>query len=320
MNFANVYGLAFVALAVLTNPQTVQAQHACIANYSTDGRVIRSAQEDEVLGNLPDTLADILRVQIKDSLNGRAWRAPFAQARYDDMLFTLTFFNRELGSAFTPQMQAAIVANFMSPVGLHETMAPIEQLILSDPSKYDALLERHVGAYMYWQQFSLCSENSPYSFFLYVFDRIAIRASDRSPSVAERFMRQRRAAVPKRNLGGHNLIIRQSYLHDQTRPLIHFALPPCGTDTEVRNLFFAYDLNEEVWVGIEPPLPVPSWYARGFTDWNDIDMADRRRRVQHTNPKQYAVAQSELIARFEEMQVAMGKPVEFPKNLDLNCP
>ncbi len=320
MNFANVLGLAFIALAALTAPQTVQAQHACIANYSTDGRVVRSAQEDEVLGNLSDTLADILRTQIEDALNGTAWRAPFAQARYDDMLFTLSFLDLELGPTFTPQMQAAVVAQFMSPVVLHETMEPIKELLLGDPPRFEALLERHVGAYMYWQQFSLCSVNSPYSFFQGIFERVAIEASASSANDDYRFIRERLSAVPKRNLGGQDLIIRQSYLPDQTRPLIRFALPPCGTDNEVRNIVFEYDLDGEVWVGIEPPLPVRTWYQRGFSDWDEVDMDMDRRGFQPTNPKQYAEAQSELIARFEELQVLIGMPIEFPRNLDLDCP
>jgi len=116
-----------------------------------------------------------------------------------------------------------------------------------------------------------------------------------------------------------NLIIRQSYLPDQTAPLIRFALPPCGTDSEVRNIVFEYDLDAEVWVGIAPPLPVRTWYQRGFSDWGEVDIANDRRGFQPTNPKQYEEAQSELIARFEEIQSLMGVPIEFPRNLDLGC-
>jgi len=318
MNFAKGLGLAFITLAALTIPQTVYAQHACIANYSTDGRVVRSAREDEAFSNLPDTLADILRTQIEDALNGTAWRAPFAQARYDDMLFTLFFLERELGLTFTPQMRAAVVAQFMSPVGLHETMGPIKELLLGDPPRFKALLERHVGAYMYWQQFGVCSINSPYSFFQGIFERVAIEASDSRPTDGHRIIRERLSTIPKRNLGGQNLIIRQSYLPDQTRPLIRFALPPCGTESEVRNIVFEYDLDGEMWVGIEPPLPVRTWYQRGFSDWDEVDMD--RRGFQPTNPKQYEEAQSGLIARFEELQALMGMPIEFPRNLDFNCP
>lgn len=173
---------------------------------------------------------------------------------------------------------------------------------------------------MYWEQFSLCSVNSPYWFFQGIFERVAIEASDSSPNDHYRFIRERLSAVPKRNLGGQNLIIRQSYLPDQTRPLIRFALPPCGTDYEVRNIVFEYDLDGEVWVSIEPPLPVRTWYQRGFSDWGEVDMDMDRRGFQPTNPKLYAEAQSELIARFEELQALIGMPVEFPRNLDLDCP
>lgn len=319
MNFANVLGLTAIAIIALTTPQSVQAQHTCIANYSTDGIVVRSAKEDEILGNLSDTLADILRTQIEDALNGRAWRAPFAQSRYDDMLFTLTFLDRELGKAFTPQMRAAVVAQFISPVGLQETMEPIKELLLSDPPRFEPLIERHVGAYMYWQQFSLCSFNSPYSFYKGIFERVALETSD-SPLSSQATIRERLAAVPKRNLGGHNLVIRQSYLPDNTKPRIRFALPPCGMDEEIRNVVFEYDLDAEEWIRVAPFLPVGTWYQRGFSDWEEIDMNRDRDRFQPTNPRQYAEAQSELVARFEENQAVMGVPIEFPKDIDLDCP
>lgn len=320
MHFTKALGLASIVVAVLQTPQFAQAQHACIANYSTDGRLVSSAQEEEVLGNLSDTLADILRTQIEDSLNGRAWRAPFAQARYDDMLWTLSFLERELGAAFKPQMQAAVIAQFMSPVSLHETMEPIEELILEDPKRYEALLTRHVGAFRYWQQFGLCIENSPYWFYRGLFQRAALESVGGSSTDFYRILSEAESVVPLRNLGGQNLIVRQSYLPDRTRPLVRFVLPPCGTDSEMRNIAFEYDLDAEVWVDIEAPLAIRSWYVRGFSDWNDIDMEADRRGFQPTNPKQYASAQSDLIGRFEELQVLWGRPIEFPKNLDLSCP
>ena len=48
MNFANVLGLAAIAIIALTTPQTVRAQHTCIANYSTDGIVGRVAKLVEI--------------------------------------------------------------------------------------------------------------------------------------------------------------------------------------------------------------------------------------------------------------------------------
>lgn len=140
------------------------------------------------------------------------------------------------------------MAQFMSPVTLHETMEPIKELILGNPPRFEALLERHVGAFMYWQQFSLCPENSPYAFLRTNFERIAVDASNSSSNDDYSILQERLAAVPKRNLGGEDLIIRQSYLPDQKKPLIRFAVPPCGTDIEVQNIVFEFDLDAEVWV------------------------------------------------------------------------
>ena len=317
------------ALAALALPSAAYARHSCIANYSTDGRIVRSPLEAELIGDLPGGLSGvlqlpgglstILKTRIEDALNGRGWRAPFAQARYDDMIFTLATLKAELGAAFTPELRAAIVEQFTSPVELQETMEPLRDILLSDPERFEALLDRHVGALKYWQQFGLCFQNSPYWFYQGILEEALFDPRAATTTEAMRPYKERMGSIPMRNLGGTDLIIRRSYLPDPLAPRIRYVLPPCERSGEPRDVTLEYDAASSEWTRVKPSISYRGWYARGFSDWSDIDLNRDLHDARPTSPPQFEAARAVLAERFLALQIDLELPVALPAEVELAC-
>ncbi len=104
------------------------AQTSCIANYSTGGKITRSPAEQKLLSSLPDDLREIIELRIADGFRPRGWASPFAQALYDDLIYTLAYLNDTLGDSFTNVIRYVVVDQFTSPVGI-ANLFPVEHLI-----------------------------------------------------------------------------------------------------------------------------------------------------------------------------------------------
>ena len=291
------------------------ARNACVANYANDFRIVRSDEEQRLLSAMPPDLREVTRLQIEDGFTGRGWASPFGRARYDDMLFTLDFLDNALGQNLTPVLRAAVVEQFTSPVMLGKTVEPIGRLIKAHPDRFIGLLEHHVGAHKYWEQFSLCPSHSPYVFY----DELhAIVFHEKHPgaySDMNAAYRAARSLIPMRNLGGEILIIRRSYLPDPQEPRIRFTAPPCGSDGEPRSIELGYDMESRTWSRVEPLTPTGTWYMRGF---EDPKIQDRRGPVAN-NPAEFSLVQNDLAKRFIDRQAELGLPIDFPKDPDLDC-
>ena len=321
-----MFGCALVLHAGAAN-----AQGACVAFYSTANRPVRSADEAARFVDLSPDLAELFQNQIEDAFNYSVWALPFGQARYDDLLYTLDFLREEFGSEFTPGMHAAVVAQFTSPVVLRETMDPLSELFQLNPERVESLFRYHVGGHKYWQQFGVCAVNSPYSFYNSEMATIvrettlgramrsrSLNSIDAVSREANRAYPVMRRQIPYRNLGVGalgNIIVRRDYLPDREAPRIRYAMTPCGTDHEPRNIEFVYEITTQSWVRTEPSWEIGTWNSRGFSD--PYPGGGGRDEISH--PKDFAVVQEQMARQFEERQAALGDAIPFPENLDLRC-
>ena len=304
---------ALVLCMAITGP--AYARNVCVANYANDFRIVRSDEEQRILSAMPPDLRKVTEMRIEDGFMGRGWASPFGRARYDDMLFTLDFLDDALGQNFTPVLRAAVVEQFTSPVMLDKTVEPIARLIKADPDRFFALLERHVGAYKYWEQFSLCAPHSPYAFYEELYATIFYENQTGTASDVSAEYRAARSKLPMRNLGGEILLIRRSYLPDGEEPKLRFTAPPCDAGRDLRIMEFTYDIGSQSWLRTEPVTPTGTWYERGFEDPKVQD----RRGWMANNPAEFSLVQSNLAELFVDRQAELGLPVEFPENLDLDC-
>ncbi|MEX0349698.1 MAG: hypothetical protein AB3N15_09780 [Paracoccaceae bacterium] len=311
----NIGRAVIVSFFYVASVYSAAANTACIANYTTDGRVIRSDKEDRLLSALSPDLREVVDLRIKDGFRERGWRSPFGQARYDDMLYMIDFLEKALGPGLTPVHRDAVVAQFTSPVRLRETVEPLSRLIQSDPDRFEALLHHHVGGHKYWQQFSLCAFHSPYAFYNGLHYDTFFESSTGTYADVQAAYLKARSDIPMRNLDGKVLILRRSYLPDKKEPRIRFAAPPCGTDQEPRNMEFKYDVESQAWVRTEPYLPVGTWYLLGFED----PISQGSLGPAANTPREFSEIQNSLAQRFEELQKGVGLPVEFPSDLNLDC-
>ncbi len=322
--------LVFFCTATL-NAGFVNAQDACVAFYATANRPVRSADEATRFVDLSPDLAELLQNQIEDAFNYSVWSMPFGQARYDDLLYTLDFLREEFGSEFTPGMHAAVVAQFTSPVVLRETMDPLSELFQQSPERVEDLLIHHVGGHKYWKQFGVCATNSPYAFYnsemATIVRETTLRQAMRSRGLnsitavsreANRAYPAMRKQIPYRNLGVGalgNIIVRRDYLPDREAPRIRYAMTPCGTDIEPRNIEFVYEAVTQSWVRTEPSLEIGTWNSRGFSD----PYPGQGGREEISHPKDFAVVQEQMVRQFEERQAELGDAIPFPTDLNVSC-
>lgn len=127
-----------------------------------------------------------------------------------------------------------------------------------------------------------------------------------------------RRQIPYRNLGIGalgNIIVRRDYLPDREAPRIRYAMTPCGTDIEPRNIEFAYEAATQSWVRTEPYLEIGTWNSRGFSD----PYPGQGGRDEISHPKDFAVVQEQMARQFEERQAVLGEAIPFPTNLDVSC-
>lgn len=309
--------LAILALPCMSTSNPVYAGHTdCIANYVTELTLTRSIEDERrLLGDLSSDLQEVLASRISGGFDPRGWSSPFAQARYDDLLYTLDYLIGELGSDFFPALRFAVVDQFASPLTHRNALEPLRELILSKPDRFVPLFRRHLGGFKYWQRFGLCASNSPYTVYVQWYASAFFQIHS-DPSINVRVAwHDERTGVPMRYLGNQRPIIRRSYLPDVREPRIRFAAPPCGADQEPRNVEFKYDAEADMWVRTEPYLPIGTWYARGFEDpisQGGFDFAAN-------TPEEFAAIQDKLVKQFEELQIDVGLPVNFPTDMNLDC-
>lgn len=134
--------------------QEALAENACIANYSTDGSMLRSAHEERVIDGFPGALRDVVEQIIEDEFKRGAWSSPFSQARYEDLVYTIDYIEDAIGSELTPALRFAIVQQFSGPISRTKALEPLDEIILGNHDLFEGLLDRHVKAFKFWSQFS----------------------------------------------------------------------------------------------------------------------------------------------------------------------
>ncbi|WP_152618462.1 hypothetical protein [Leisingera sp. ANG-Vp] len=310
-----------LATAALLAPEAARASD-CIASYRTELRVGTQEQLDHLLGLLDDLPSDLsahLAVQIDDSFLRAFSAQPFAAARFSDLIYTLEFLNKAMGAEFTPQMHAAVVTQFTSPVTMHQMMAPLEKALLNAPERFSDLIDRHVGAHRFWERYGLCASNSPYWFYRKVMETALLDVDAATIHDARRFIRSRNASIPMRKLADENLIVRRTYQPHDTAPRVEYHLPPCSDQLGPRRVAYRYDAAARTWAETAPVYDYHETPNLGFSDWSEIDSSHKSRFNHSTNPEQYALRQAQLAVLFQDAQRELGLPVKLPKVDLLRC-